>query len=73
MNNKKITGRADGPNGRNEHYKHNGKEFSRKEMVRKVGNGNMPGYHSVKIGGRDYVRGNPDHSKRDNVDYPREK
>ena len=71
----KITGMGDGPNGRNESYLVNGKKISRKAAVKMAEDGKMPEHHIINKGkgSGKYLRRNPDHSKRDNVDYPREK
>ncbi|MCF6271570.1 MAG: DUF3892 domain-containing protein [Rhodobacteraceae bacterium] len=64
----KIIGNNDGPGGRNESYKIGSrKNVSRKVAVKEVEKGNHTGAHVVKIGGQKYVRDNPDHSKKDNV------
>lgn len=64
----KIIGNNDGPNGRNETYKIGSrKEVSRSEAVKEVKQGKHPDAHIVKVNGREYVRDNPDHSKKDNV------
>lgn len=64
----KIIGKNDGPGGRNEHYKIGNKpNVPRLQAVKEVKQGNHPGAHVVKIDGREYVRDNPDSSKRDNV------
>jgi hypothetical protein len=39
----------------------------RRQAVREVKNGLHPGYHTLKINGQEYVRDNPDNSKKDNV------
>ncbi|MEC9365395.1 MAG: DUF3892 domain-containing protein [Pseudomonadota bacterium] len=64
----KIIGNNDGPGGRNESYRIGSrKEVSRTQAVREVKEGLHPGAHVVKINRREYVRDNPDSSKRDNV------
>lgn len=64
----KIKGNNDGPNGRNETYQIGSrKEVSRTAAVREVKAGKHPDSHVVKINGREYVRDNPDGSKKDNV------
>ena len=64
----KIIGNNDGPGGRNETYKIGSRtNVKRTEAVKEVKQGIHPGAHVVKIKGREYVRDNPDHSKRDNV------
>lgn len=64
----KIIGKNDGPGGRNEHYKI-GKRLNvpRLQAVKEVKRGDHPGAHVIKINRREYVRDNPDPSKRDNV------
>ena len=37
------------------------------QAVKEVKQGKHAGAHVVKIGGQEYVRDNPEHSKRDNV------
>jgi len=64
----KIVGNNDGPGGRNKTYKIGSrKEVPRAQAVREVNQGKHPGAHTVNINGRNYVRDNPDSSKRDNV------
>jgi hypothetical protein len=64
----KIIGSNDGPGGRNESYKIGPrKRVPRRTAVSEVKRGLHPGAHVVKINGREYVRDNPDSSKRDNV------
>lgn len=64
----KIIGNNDGPGGRNETYKIGGrKEVPRAEAVKEVKAGKHPDAHVVKVKGREYVRDNPDSSKKDNV------
>lgn len=64
----KIVGNNDGPSGRNETYKIGSrKEVPRRQAVKEVKSGEHPGAHVVKINNREYVRDNPDHSKKDNV------
>ena len=64
----KIIGNLDGPGGRNESYKIGSrKHVSRPKAVKEVKQDKHPGAHIVKINNREYVRDNPDHSKRDNV------
>ncbi len=43
------------------------KEVPRTKVVKEVEAGLHPGAHVVKINNRKYVRDNPDHSKKDNV------
>ena len=64
----KIIGKNDGVNGRNEHYKIGNREnVSRKEAVKEVKEGRHSDSHIFKINGNEYVRDNPDSSKKDNV------
>jgi len=64
----KIRGNNDGLNGRNESYQIGSrKEVPRPEAVKEVKAGKHPDSHVVKINGREYVRDNPDGSKKDNV------
>lgn len=64
----KIKGKNDGPNGRNEHYDIGArKNVSRVQAVKEVKQGLHPDAHVVKVNGREYVRDNPDHSTKDNV------
>lgn len=64
----KIVGNNDGPNGRNETYKIGSrKQVPRKKAVKEVKQGKHPGAHVVKINKKEYVRDNPDYSKKDNV------
>jgi hypothetical protein len=64
----KIVGNNDGPGRRNETYKIAGrKAVPRKEAVIEVKQGKHPGAHTVKVNGIEYVRDNPDNSKKDNV------
>lgn len=64
----KIIGNNDGPNGRNETYKiGKRKEVKRNDAVKEVKDGKHKDAHVVKIKGREYVRDNPDNSKKDNV------
>ena len=64
----KIVGNNDGLGGRNDTYKiGRRKEVPRTQAVREVNQGKHPGAHVVNVNGRNYVRDNPDSSKRDNV------
>lgn len=70
----KIKGNQDGKGGRNESYDLGSrKNVPRKEVVKEVKQGKHPGAHVVKVKGREYVRDNPDGSKRNNVNPPRRK
>lgn len=67
-----ITGNKDGRNGRNESYNIGSrKNVPRKKAIIEVKKGNHPDYHVFKINGQEYIRDNPDHRKRDNVNYQR--
>ncbi len=64
----KIIGNNDGKNGRNETYKIGSRpNVKRPDAVKEVKQGKHPDAHVVKINGQEYVRDNPDHSKKDNV------
>ena len=64
----KIIGNNDGPGGRNETYKiGKRKSVKRTDAVKEVKQGKHPGAHVIKVKGREYVRDNPDGSKKDNV------
>lgn len=64
----KIIGNNDGKGGRNETYKIGTRQkVSRRVAVREVEQGKHSGAHTVEIKGEKYVRDNPDHSKKDNV------
>ena len=64
----KITGRNDGPGGRNEHYDVGARaNVPRRNVVAEIKRGEHPGHHVVKVNGREYARDNPDSSKQDNV------
>jgi hypothetical protein len=64
----KIIGNNDGPGGRNETYKiGDRKKVQRKTAVKEVKAGKHPDAHVVKRNGEEYVRDNPDNSKKDNV------
>jgi hypothetical protein len=64
----RIVGNNDGPNGRNESYRIGSRNHvPRLQAVKEVKQEKHPDAHIVKINGREYVRDNPDHSKKDNV------
>lgn len=64
----KITGNNDGPGGRNDTYNIGSrKNVPRPQAVKEVKGGKHPGNHTAKINGKEYVKDNPDNSKRDNV------
>lgn len=63
-----IKGRNDGPNGRNEHYDVGGRRnVPRRNVVAEIKRGEHPGFHVLKVGGREYARDNPDSTAKDNV------
>jgi len=67
-----IIGNNDGPGGRNETYKIGArKAVPREQAVAEVKAGLHPGAHVVTVNGRQYVRDNPDGSKKDNVNRNR--
>ena len=64
----KIKGNNDGPGGRNESYTIGSrKNVTRPQAVKEVKQGKHPDAHVVKVNNREYVRDNPDSSKKDNV------
>lgn len=64
----KIIGNNDDPGGRNESYQIDSrKNLSRAQVVKEIKNGKHPDAHVAKINSREYVRDNPDNSKKDNV------
>lgn len=64
----KIRGKNDGPGGRNEHYDIGSrKDVPRNDAVREVERGKHPNYHIYERGNQKYIRDNPDHSTKDNV------
>lgn len=64
----RIEGNQDGEGGRNESYKVWGRgDISRPQLVKEVEAGMHSNVHIVKVNGEKYVRDNPDHSKKDNV------
>ena len=63
-----IRGNRDGKGGRNESYKIGPRaHVPRVQAVAEVKAGKHRGAHVVKVEGREYVRDNPDGSKKDNV------
>ncbi len=65
----RITGRRENETGGNTHYKiGKTKIVTRAEGVKMVKNGKLPGYHTVKVNGVNYLRDNPDTSESDNID-----
>jgi hypothetical protein len=68
----KIVGNNDGPGGRNETYRIGSRPaVPRSQAVREVRRGMHPDAHVVRVNNQSYVRDNPDHSKRDNVNRNR--
>lgn len=68
----RIIGRRENKTGGNTDYKlSNGKTVPRGEAVSMVKNGKLPGYHTVAVNGKKYLRDNPDNSKKDNIDSQR--
>jgi hypothetical protein len=64
----KIIGNNDGPGGRNETYKIGSRNnVKRNEAVKEVKQGKHLNVHIIKINNTEYIRDNPDHSKKDNV------
>lgn len=64
----KIIGNNDGKGGRNETYKIGSrKEVPRKQAVKEVKEGKHRDAHIIKVNKQEYVRDNPDHSNKDNV------
>ena len=64
----KIRGNNDGEGGRNESYRIGSrKEVPRGQAVKEVKQGKHPAHHVMKRDGQEYVRDNPDNSKKDNV------
>lgn len=65
----RIKGRRESESGANTHYQLNsGEVITRAEGVRRVQQGKMPGYHTVKINDVKYLRDNPDKNIKDNID-----
>ena len=64
-----IKGNRDGENGRNESYRIPGRdsEIDRDTLVREIENGKHPDFGTYTREGETYVRANPDHSDRNNV------
>lgn len=64
----KIKGNNDGPGGRNESYKIGSRQnVSRAKAVKEVKEGKHLDAHIYKLNKREYVRDNPDGTKKDNV------
>ncbi|MEJ2267986.1 MAG: DUF3892 domain-containing protein [Nanoarchaeota archaeon] len=64
----RITGRKENSTGGNTAYKIGGRWVSRKDAVKRCKQGKLPGYHVLKVRGREYLRDNPDGRKKDNID-----
>jgi hypothetical protein len=63
-----IKGNRDGDGGRNESYKIPGRgTVSRGRLVKEVEQGKHPKFSTYDRDGQKYVRGDPDSTKRDNV------
>ncbi len=64
----KVIGNNDGPGGRNETYKIGSRpNVARRTAVKEVKQGKHADSHVIKVKNREYVRDNPDTSKKDNV------
>lgn len=64
----KIIGNRDGQNNRNESYNiGQRKHVDRNKAVQEVKAGMHDGYHIYCRNGKEYIRDNPDKSKKDNV------
>ena len=64
----KIIGNRDGQGGRNDTYKIGDRSrVPRRNAVAEVKRGEHSGAHVIKVKGVEYVRDNPDPSKKDNV------
>lgn len=66
----KIKGNEDGEGGRNESYRIPGRSSNipRKQLVREVKDGKHPNFSVYTREGEEYVRANPNHMRKDNVD-----
>ena len=65
---KNITGNHDGKNGRNNSYNIPGRgNVSRKTLVKEVEDGKHQNFSTYKLGGKKFVRSNPDNSEKNNV------
>lgn len=65
---RKIKGNHDGPNGANNSYTIPGRgQVSRPQVVREVEQGKHSDFGTYERNGKTYVRGNPDRSKKNNV------
>ena len=65
----RITGRRENDSGGNTHDRiGQSKIVPRAEAVRMEKQGKLPGYHTVKVNGVEYLRDNPDKKKSDNID-----
>lgn len=67
-----INGNNDGPGGRNETYNipGRGSEIPRDKLVREVEQGKHPHHGVVEVDGEKFVRSNPDHLRKNNVNKP---
>ena len=65
----RITGRRENDSGGNTHYRiGQTKIVPRGEAVRMEKQGKLPGYHTLKVNGVEYLRDNPDTRESDNID-----
>lgn len=65
---KNIKGNKDGKGGGNDSYRIPGRgDVRRGTLVREVKQGKHPDHSIYKIGGKEYVRANPDSSEKNNV------
>ena len=65
----KIIGRRESKTGGNTHYKLSNKKIvNRSDAVKMVKAGKLPGYHTVTVNKKKYLRDNPDKRKKDNID-----
>lgn len=64
-----IKGNRDGKNNRNETYTIPGRDshIPRQKLVKEVDAGKHQNFHTIEINGEKYVQGNPDKSKKNNV------
>lgn len=69
----RIKGNGDGPNGRNETYTIQGRKgtIRREALVDEVKEGKHPKHGVYTREGEEYVRSNPDHLRKNNVDDPK--
>jgi hypothetical protein len=65
----RVTGRRESPTGGNTNYRlSDGKTVTRTQGVSMCKDGKLPGYNVMKVKGKEYLRDNPDKSKKDNID-----